>query len=177
MWHLSSVWSKYHLLSFLFNLFLIFSLLFCLCPMNLMQVIDDDSGLRMRPMPGMFDMKTTGSTVHNIILRFLFSIKESCFYFCFMCTTTLTYMHVIDLNSYNLLLCVNRRKKLKPRGRRRKELDETLKKWRRSCLGSLRNNQIGHWNNLFRRQISLRYANCSLVKEKQHALLYSQQWR
>ncbi|XP_057784596.1 uncharacterized protein LOC131001960 [Salvia miltiorrhiza] len=26
------------------------------------RVIDDDSGLRMRPMPGMFDMKTSGST-------------------------------------------------------------------------------------------------------------------
>lgn len=57
----------------------------------------------------------------------------------------------------------DRRKKFKPRGQRQKELEETLKKWKRSCLGSLRVNQIGHWNNFFRKQINLRYA----IKGKQ----------
>lgn len=30
---------------------------------NLMQIIDDDSGMRMRPMPGMLEFKTSGTMV------------------------------------------------------------------------------------------------------------------
>lgn len=42
---------------FFFYLYSIFS------PMHLMQVIANDNGLCMRPMPGTFDVKSSGSTV------------------------------------------------------------------------------------------------------------------
>ncbi|KAK6144802.1 hypothetical protein DH2020_021622 [Rehmannia glutinosa] len=62
------------------------------------QIIDDDSGMRMRPMPGMFEIKSSGSTD----------------------------------------------KKTPAKGQKQKEQEETLKKWKRLCLSSLRDNQIGH---------------------------------
>lgn len=60
------------------DLCLLFDLNSIFFSVNLLQIIDDDNGMHMRPMPGMFDVKSSGSTVLKT-LSFFFPFKVEYF--------------------------------------------------------------------------------------------------
>lgn len=137
------------------NLRVISSIITNLSLFSNFQVIDNDNGAHMRPMPGMIGFIAPGPSVREttffLYISFL-SKSGPCFpldsHIIWDCICMLAFDFSIDYPPLSIkhkknCLSYRKRRKCQQRGQTRKEQGGTVEKWKPLCLSSSKGNQIG----------------------------------